>query len=152
MITKGKVTGVDQWQNLRTGEVVEAAEIHKPVGRNHFMITYLSAIVNLIEVLGNKKMLVVKYILKNMDKSTNTLIATTRELSVKCEVSIKTAVETLKILESAGIIKRKTGAIMVNAQLVHQGNVGKERALMARFHAFDEQLEGQMSLDGESDE
>lgn len=75
------------------------------------MITYLSAIINLIDSLGNKKMEVVKYILKNMEKSNNTLIITTGELAEKSGVSKPMVIETLKILEYAGIIKRRTGAI-----------------------------------------
>lgn len=54
---------------------------------------------------------VVKYILKNMEKSNNTLIITTGELAEKSGVSKPMLIETLKILEYVGIIKRRTGAI-----------------------------------------
>ena len=101
------------------------------------MITYLTTIVQLIDTLGNKKMQVVKYILNGMDKSTNTLIITTRELSEKSEVSIKTVVETLKTLEQAQIITRRTGAIMIHPSLVHRGKDTKEKYLLARFQDFN---------------
>jgi len=129
--------GITRWQNLDTGEIVEAAEMTRKVGRQGFMITYLSAIINLIESLGNKKMQVVKYILTNMEKANNTLIVTTKELSVKSKVSENTVIETLKILENANIIRRKTGAIMVNSDLIHRGNENKEKVLIARFQEFD---------------
>lgn len=129
--------GLSRWKNLDTGEVIETAEITKKVGRNGFMITYLSSIINLIESLGNKKMQVVKYILANMEKSNNSLIITTRELSEKSGVGYNTVVETLKILEKANIIKRKTGALMVNSDLVHKGNENKEKMLLARFQEFN---------------
>ncbi|MBO3392883.1 replication/maintenance protein RepL, partial [Clostridium perfringens] len=54
--------GSDEWVNSRTGEVITANQIIKKTDRNGFMITYLSAIINLIESLGNRKMQVVKYI------------------------------------------------------------------------------------------
>ena len=54
-------SGVDEWVNTRTGEVIHANQIIKKTDRNGFMITYLSAIINLIESLGNRKMQVVKY-------------------------------------------------------------------------------------------
>ena len=54
---------------------------------------------------------VVKYILKNMEKSNDTLIITTGELAEKSWVSKPMVIETLKILEYVGIIKRRTGAI-----------------------------------------
>lgn len=128
--------GKSRWQNMETGEIIETDEVIKKTPRNGFMITYLTAIIQLIDTLGNKKMQVVKYILANMDKSTNTLIITTRELSEKSETSIKTVVETLKTLEQAQIITRRTGAIMIHPSLVHRGKDTKEKYLLARFEDF----------------
>ena len=42
-------------------------------------------------------------------------------------------------MEDANLIKRRTGAIMVNAQLVHRGSVGKERYLMQKFEIFEKE-------------
>ena len=129
--------GKRRLQDLDTGEIFEVDDIVKKTPRNGFMITYLTTIVQLIDTLGNKKMQVVKYILNGMDKSTNTLIITTRELSEKSEVSIKTVVETLKTLEQAQIITRRTGAIMIHPSLVHRGKDTKEKYLLARFQDFN---------------
>lgn len=128
--------GIERWQNMETGEIIEATEIIKKVERNGFMITYLSAIINLIDSLGNKKMQVVKYILKHMEKSNNTLIITTNELSEKTKVSKPIVIETLKTLENAGIIKRRIGAIMIHSDLIHRGSSNKEKALLTRFEEF----------------
>ena len=38
-------SGVDEWVNTRTGEVIHANQIIKKTDRNGFMITYLSAII-----------------------------------------------------------------------------------------------------------
>lgn len=128
--------GIERWQNLDTGEIIEATEVIKKVERNGFMITYLSAIINLIDSLGNKKMKVVKYILNHMEKSNNTLIITTQELSEKSKVSKPIVIETLKTLEDAGIIKRRIGAIMIHSDLLHRGSSNKEKALLTRFEEF----------------
>ena len=130
--------GKSKWKNLETGEIIETDEIVKKTGRNGFMITYLSAIIQLIDSLGNKKMQVVKYILDKMDKSTNTLIITTQELADKSQVSKKTVIETLKTLEDAKIIARRTGAIMIHSNLIHRGNENKEQYLLARFKEFED--------------
>ena len=87
--------GADEWVNTRTGQVITANQIIKKTDRNGFMITYLSSIINLIETLGNRKMQVVKYILENMDKSTNTLVITNRELAEKSKVSLDTVSKTI---------------------------------------------------------
>ena len=125
--------GQDIWINERTGEKITFNQIIKKTSGNEFMITYLSTMINLIDRLGNKKMQVVKYILENMDKSTNTLIITTRELSNKTTVSKPVVLDTLKILEDAKIIARRTGSIMIHSDLVHRGNEKKEKYLLVRF-------------------
>lgn len=130
--------GRSTWINKETGEEIVTDDIVKKTSRNGFMITYLSAIVNLMDKLGNKKMQVVKYILEHMDKSTNTLIITTPELATKAKVSRPIVSETLKILEDANIIARRTGAIMIHSDLVHRGSEEKEKYLLARFEEFAE--------------
>lgn len=130
--------GQSTWINKETGEEITTNDIVKKTSRNGFMITYLSAIVNLMDRLGNKKMQVVKYILEHMDKSTNTLIITTPELAIKAKVSRPIVSETLKILEDANIIARRTGAIMIHSDLVHRGSEEKEKFLLARFEEFGE--------------
>ena len=130
--------GQDVWINERTGEKIVANQIIKKTPRSGFMITYLSAMINLMDKLGNKKMQVVKYILEHMDKSTNTLIITTTELSIKSKVSRQVVSDTLKILEEANLIKRRTGAIMLHSNLVHRGNEEKEKYLLAKFEEFGE--------------
>ncbi|WP_180235186.1 replication/maintenance protein RepL [Bacillus cereus] len=139
---KGQYLGTSKWvkldnDNQPTGEVKTVDEFESEV-RNGFMITYLTAIISLIEKLGTKKMIVVKYILENMSKSENTLIITTNELAQKTKVSKPVVLETLKLLEEAKLIKRRTGAIMLSAKLIHKGSDSKERYLMTRFHSFDE--------------
>ncbi len=130
-------TNKDSWVNQRTGEVIEAITVTKKINRNGFMITYLSSLINLIDTLGNKKMKIVKYILNEMEKSNNTLIITTEELAKKTETSKKTVIDTLKILDKANIIKRRTGAIMVNSDLIHRGTSEKEQALIQKFSIFE---------------
>ena len=122
--------------NPDTGEVIgdirKVDVVIKEVPRTGFAITYLSSIINLIDSIGNKKMQVVKYVLKNMD-SNNLLVQTVREIATGCSCSLQTVNDTLKLLESAGIIARKTGAIMLSPKLAHKGNAKKERYLMAKF-------------------
>lgn len=140
---KSKYLGQSMWAKLDengqpTGEVklVDEFESKLDTSRNGFMITYMSAIISLIEKLGTKKMTIVKYIFENMSKSENTLIITTRELAEKTKVSKPVVLETLKILEDANLISRRTGAIMLSARLMHRGNEQKERYLMTKFYSF----------------
>lgn len=150
---KGKTlyTGKEIWVNQATGEIREVDTFEKPVGRgNGFMITYLAEIINLIETLGNKKMLVVKYILEHMSKTENTLIRTQREIADALGMSTKTVNETLKLLADAGIIERRTGAIMVSPKLMNNWKAPKEASMMIKYYEFsgddDNQITGQMEI------
>lgn len=131
--------------NKETGEFEEIgpADIFtKPVGRAEpFMITYLAEIINLIDTLGNKKMQVVKYILKNMSKSENILLVTTRELAEKCNVSKPVVLDTLKLLEESNIIQRRTGAIMISPKLVNNKKAKGEAIMMTKYKQFNDEKE-----------
>ena len=132
--------GTTTWVNQETGEVRTVDEFERPVGRTEpFMITYLAEIINLIETLGNKKMQIVKYILNNMEKSTNTLLTTTRLLAQETDTSQKTVVETLRMLENAEIIKRRTGAIMLSPKLMNNKKALGEATMMVKYERFGEE-------------
>lgn len=114
------------------GEIITADVLIKEVPRSGFAITYLSTIINMIESIGNKKMQVVKYVLQKMD-SNNKLSETVREIAEGSNCSLQTVHETLKLLEQAGIIARKTGTVMLSPKLIHKGNSKRERFLMTKF-------------------
>ncbi len=119
--------------NEPIGEPQDVNVLVKRISRNDFMITYLADMVSLIETIGNKKMKVVKYILKNMDKSTNKLTETTEEIAKHSGVSRMVVSETLKLLTEAGFIARKTGVVMLSPKIAHKGNAQKERFLLTKF-------------------
>lgn len=122
----------DENGNLLDTEVKKVDVVIREVPRTGFAITYLSTIIQMIESIGNKKMQVVKYILQKMD-SNNKLVETVREISQRSGCSLQTVNDTLKILESCGIIARKTGCVMLSPKLVHKGNAQRERILMTKF-------------------
>lgn len=126
---------VDENGKAITGEVKEVDVLFKEIPRTGFAITYLSSIIQMIESIGNKKMQVVKYVLQNMD-SNNKLSETVREIAKGADCSIQTVQETLSLLQSVGIIARKTGTVMLSPKLVHKGNAKRERFLMTKFFAM----------------
>ncbi len=123
-----------------TGEIIGAPitvdVAIREIPRSGFYISYLAAVISTIESIGNKKMQVVKYILKNMD-SNNKLSETVREISKGTGCSLRTVQETLKTLEDCKIIARKTGTVMITPKLAHKGNAKKERFLMTKFFEIE---------------
>ena len=147
---KTQYDGRGLWQKIDpithqpTGEVREFDEFKKEVSpndRHGFMVTYLAEIISLIDKLGNQKMKIVKFLLQNMDKRTNTLIMTTRELAKKSGVSFSTVIETLQILDEAGIVQRRTGAIMISPKLMNNRTGGGEASMMITYKAFGAEKE-----------
>lgn len=122
-------------EGVAIGEIKSVDIVVKEIPRSGFAITYIGEIIKMLDTIGNKKMKVVKYILQNMD-SNNKLSETLEEIARNAEVSYPIVQATLKILENAGIIARKTGTVMLSPKLLHKGNVQRERFLMTKFNAI----------------
>lgn len=128
------------------GEPEEVNVFVKQISRNDFMITYLAELVSLIDIIGNKKMTVVKYILQNMDKSTNKLTETTSEIAQNSGVSRMVVSQTLKMLEDANFIARKTGVVMLSPKIAHKGSARKEKMLLTKFQAIQDNQKGRPNI------
>lgn len=135
----GRIIEPQDWIKADTGEKYTFDVMDKDVEGTRpggFMIAYLGEIISMIDTLGNKKMQVVKYILANMDRNTNTLISTNREIANKSGVSYRVVSETLKLLDTAGIIERRLGALMLSPKLCNNWKAGKEKYMLVRFRDF----------------
>src|SRR5699024_8209355 len=104
--------GSSRWKNLDTGEIIEANDVIKKTSRNGFMITYLTAIIQLIDNLATRKMQVAKYILENMEHFTTTVSDNTTRRAKKDVVARQTVAHPLKIVEESPLWARKTGAVL----------------------------------------
>lgn len=69
-----------------------------------------------------------------MDYSNNTLIKTIQEIINETGFSKMTVVETLKVLEKYDIIKRKTGVIFLNPNVLFKGGTHKRRAVLIKYN------------------
>lgn len=126
-----------------TGKVIGQYNANKLVKRidsraGRFSITYLAEIIATIDAVGNSKMKVVKYILEHMERSNNTLIATTREIAEGSKTGVRTTIDTLKLLEEANIIKRRTGSLMLTPRFVNNKTAAGEGYLLTKFENFEE--------------
>ncbi|MDC5467562.1 replication/maintenance protein RepL, partial [Acinetobacter baumannii] len=67
------------------------------------------------------------------------MIATVREIAEGTNTSTKTVNTTLKILEEGNIIKRRTGALMLNPELLMRGDDQKQKYLLLEFGSFEQE-------------
>lgn len=136
-VYKGKET----FANTETGEVIEVDKLYRTQSSGNFVKAYIVQMVSMLDAIGGKKLKVVNYILDNVHLSNNTLIATTREMALETNTSRQTVISTLKVLEEGNIIKRRTGAIMLNPELLMRGDDNKQKYLLIEFGKFNQQID-----------
>ena len=124
----------DKWINENTGEVIETTEIVKFVEQDfNFHKVWLTDLMRIIELTGNKALKVLNYILGQMDNA-NRIILTYREIAQETKVSLFTVVKTLKILKDADFIrKEKNGVYMVNPNILAKGTHSRRLNLLVRY-------------------
>jgi len=133
--------GKERFTNTETGEIIEVDKLYRKQTSGNFVKAYIVQLVSMLDAIGGKKLKVVNYILDNIHLSNNTLIATIREIAQETNTSLQTVTTTLKVLEEGNIIKRRTGAIMLNPELLMRGDDNKQKYLLIEFGKFDQQID-----------
>ncbi|MFF7090745.1 MULTISPECIES: replication/maintenance protein RepL [Actinomycetes] len=142
-IYRGKQTLLDH----DTGELIEVDKIYRKQVEGNFVKAYIKGLVMMLDVVGGGKLKVVNYLLDNLRLSDNKLVATTREIAETTGVSTKTVTETLKMLRKGNIIKRRTGVLMLNPQILLRGDDEKHKYLLVEFEQFDRDNEDEHAYD-----
>lgn len=124
-----------------TGEIHEVPVMHheKPKNSNFEMIFY-GHFLEILGDLGNKKIKILQYIINKREKANNVFIGSIRDIGAALNISITTVNETLMLLEDKMVIRRKTGVIYIDADLVCDGRF-KDRIMHVYQEAHKEQTE-----------
>jgi DNA-binding Lrp family transcriptional regulator len=127
-----------QYANVKTGEVFDVPVInHYGSGNKNFDMIFYGHLLEILNDLGNKKIQVLQHIIGNREKANNTFIGTVRDIAKALNISFPTVQSTLVLLEDKGVIKRKTGVIYIDADLVCDGRFkGK---IMHVYNNLDEE-------------
>lgn len=134
-VYKGSQRLIDE----QTGEVIEVDKLYRKQSSGNFVKAYIVQLVSMLDMIGGKKLKIVNYILDNVHLSNNLIVATTREIAKATNTSTQTVTRTLKILEEGNIIKRRTGAIMLNPELLMRGDDQKQKYLLLEFGQFEQE-------------
>jgi DNA-binding Lrp family transcriptional regulator len=123
-----------------TGELYEVPVImHYDKGHKDFEMIFYGHFLDILNDLGNKKIQILQYIVKNKSKSENLFVGTVRDIAKALNISIPTVHSTIVLLEDKGAIKRRTGVIYIDPDLVSDGRF-KDR-IMHVYHSIDEETE-----------
>lgn len=121
-----------------TGEVhVIPVIMHYDRGHKDFEMIFYGHFLDILNDLGNKKIQILQYIVKNKSKSENVFVGTVRDIAKALNISFPTVQATLSLLEDKGAIRRKTGVIYIDPNLVSDGRF-KDR-IMHVYQAIDDE-------------
>jgi hypothetical protein len=133
------VVGTQQYIDAQTGEVLEFTVINKNIQNDYnFHKIWLQDVLNVLDSFGNKKILVLTYLLKIMRNEDNTFNGTYREIANAIDVSPRTVnVVFTELIESNIIKKVSTATYRFNPDIIVKGKSEKRRNLLVQYHYQD---------------
>lgn len=135
------VIGTKDYVDAETG-VVETFNVITTSEKDfNFQKLWLGHILEAIQEIGNAKMQVLMYLINNREKANNMIVKTTQEIAELTGISKKTVIETLKILEQHKIIKRKTGVVVLNPDVIFKGSPQKRMSILLQYHSLNDEDE-----------
>lgn len=125
---------LETWINQETGEVRIVQEVDIKGTDKGFEKIWLGMILTMLDIVGGKKIDVIKYLLKNRNRTENTIFATQRKIAESLKVSTKTVTETMIALKKVELISQVTpGCYRINPAVIWRGSHVGRMAIMAKF-------------------
>jgi hypothetical protein len=142
---KGKKTeisiGTKIYVNPETGEEEIFTLVEKNISKDYnFHKIWLQDILNVIDTFGNKKILVLSYLLKNMRNEDNSFGGSYRDIAERCGVSLPTVSAVMTELLESNIIKRLyTATYQFNPAFIVKGGADKRKNLMIKYNYLEDE-------------
>lgn len=137
-----KLEGQDVWINQRTGEIIETNTLKREVKGDvdiGFEKLWVGHILEAIQEVGNAKVQVLFWLLRNKDKGNN-VRATLDEIASKTKVSRRTVASLMAALRKANVVKLEYGGRWVlNPAIVFKGSHDRRMNVLIRYQAMDQQ-------------
>ena len=124
-------------KKANTNEVIEALMIRKKVKKDFFYKVWLADLMQVLDLLGNKKMLVLEYLFAKMDNE-NKVVATHRRIASDLGISVKTVSDTLSMLQKENVLKKvQNGVYQLNPKVIFFGDSKKQDYLLIEYQKED---------------
>ncbi len=135
-------TGGRMLRDEETGELIQTQVIERAVGDGDagFHKIWLGHILELVEEVGNAKMQVLMWLLKNAD-SQNQIAASLRELAEQTGVGLSTVQRLMNALLAADVVTKKGryGPWRLNPEVVFAGSGKKRMNVLIRYRQEKQQ-------------
>lgn len=131
----GKRLRVEEWTNTETGEIKEFAVISKEGQDRNWWKLWITDFMVILGAVGNKKIVVLTYILENISPYDNSFSSTIREIAKNTKCSSKTVQTVLNLLcnDLEFLVKKRVAHYMVNPKILAKGNHTKRVGLMVEY-------------------
>lgn len=141
--------GTQQYVNPETGEVMDFMVIDKNIEKDfNFHKIWLQDVLNVLDSFGNKKILVLTYLLKVMRNEDNTFNGTYREIAKAIDVSVRTVnIVFTELLESNIVKKVSTATYRFNPDIIVKGKSEKRKNLLIRYNYGDGDADNKKQID-----
>ena len=138
-IKRQKIIGKQNYINQETGEIVETVVVEKEIEQDfNFHKIWLADLLNVIEIIGNKKLKVVKEILNRMNSKDNIVFFTQRNLAKELGISLQVVNSTIKILLESDFMKKiQNGVYQINPDLIIKGRTNKRVNMLIQYKNLD---------------
>jgi DNA-binding transcriptional ArsR family regulator len=136
-----RVLGADRWVNQQTGEIIETQTISKEIKDVDigFDKLWVGHILEAIEEVGNAKVRVLFWLLKNKDQG-NIVKGTVRQIAERCEVGEATVKRLMSALRKADVVRLEYGGRWaLNPGVIFKGGHGKRMNVLLRYQSMDQQ-------------
>jgi DNA-binding transcriptional ArsR family regulator len=137
-----KLLGPDVWINQRTGEIIEAQTLSKAVKSDvdvGFHKLWIGHILETIEEVGNAKVKVLFWLMRNMDKG-NMIRATVRQIAERAEVGEATVKRLMAALRKADVVRLEYGGRWIlNPAVVFKGGHDRRMNVLIRYRVMEQQ-------------
>lgn len=140
-ITTQKVVGQQTLVDPLTGEVIDTIIVQKNVEQDYnFFKVWLLDLMNVLEIVGTKKIKVINYILDNMNTQDNVFVGTHQKIAKELNISRPIVSQTFKVLREKNIIKKiNSGAYMLNPDILVKGKTGKRINLLIKYNKLEKE-------------
>lgn len=132
---KIKQIGSRKYIDEKTGEVIEMGVVEVTTADAHFQKIWISHILDAVDELSSKKLKVVMHLVAQSAKYNNMIPTTVTKLAQDLEMSRPTVTEAIQILERNGIVRRQTGVIWVNPDVVFKGSRTGRMDVLMRYRS-----------------
>ncbi|EPW4741259.1 replication/maintenance protein RepL [Vibrio parahaemolyticus] len=132
--TRSVKAGTTQMVDPETGELttVQHYEV-KDVDINWNKV-WLGHLLDVLEMVGSKKMQVISWLLEHRNTKTNEVVATQQLIMDELNLSKKTVNETFKALQEAGVIvKIRNGFWQLSPNFIWQGDNNKRMDILLTY-------------------